>query len=244
MSIGRGMRSLPEHTVDCWVSAAVLAQLPGALLWAPTQRGLDNWDVAFEAFGPGKAFILENKGTEEMSGRHMIQIDMEQLDIYIRSPGAPVYYVLPVPPWPARATADVLSAAYPVPAAAQCRTGAAWAGNEPFSDWCRVVEAWALQNWLKAGTKTRTFPASNVLACPEAMKLGEFLKGAGACTEGGPRHESATDANYRWETELRQRQDQVGPDRLNVRLAGSGVLGVFLPLSSAVSSPAGGSSAG
>jgi hypothetical protein len=45
------MRSLPEHTVDCWVSAAVLAQYPEALLWAPTQRGPDNWDMAFEAAG-------------------------------------------------------------------------------------------------------------------------------------------------------------------------------------------------
>jgi hypothetical protein len=240
------MRSLPEHTVDCWVSAAVLAQLPGALLWAPTQRGFDNWDVAFEVFGPGKAFILENKGTEETDGHHVIQIDMEQLDIYIRSPGVPVYYVLPVPPWPARATAGVLPAAYPVPAAARCRTGAACAGHDhgPFSDWCRVVEAWALQNWLKKyGGRTRTFRASKIIACPQAVKLDEFLKGVGTCTEGGPRYESAADADDRWEAELHQRQDQVGPGRTE-RLTGSGVLGVFLPLSSAVPPPAGGFSPG
>ena len=236
------MRSLPEHTVDCWVSAAVLAQHPEALLWAPTQRGTDNWDVAFE-LGPGKAFILENKGTEISYEQHSIQIDMRQLDTYLHSPGAPVYYVLPVPPWSVRESTGVLSADFPVPTSAQCRTGTACTGHKhgPFSDWCQVVGAQALQDWLDdSGAKTRTFRASDIIVCPGAVKLGKFLEGAGTCTEGGPRYESAADARVGWEDQLDQRQ--VG-HRVE-RLTGSGVLGVFIPLPNPLPQPAGGPSAG
>jgi hypothetical protein len=233
------MRSIPEHTVDCWVSAAVLAQYPEALLWAPTQRGTDNWDVAFEVFGPGKAIILENKGTEITEGQHMIEIDMSQLDTYLRTSGAPVYYVLPVPPWPAHESPGVLSAAYPVPTTARCRTGAACAGHNhgSFSDWCRVVDAGSLQRRLKrSGVKTRTFRASDIAAFPGAVTLGEFLKGIDTCTQGGPRYESAVDARIGWDAQLAQRQD-LSSARVE-RLAGSGVLGVFVPLPGPASPPA------
>ena len=228
------MRSLPEHTVDCWVSAAVLAEYPEALLWAPTQHGPDNWDIAFEETGSGKAFILENKGTECTDGQHTIEINMEQLDIYLRSPGASVYYVLPVPPWPARESVSVLSAAYPVPAAAQCRLGTGHR-HGPFTDWCRVIEAWGLYDWLKDyGSKTRTFRAPDIIACPLAVKLGEFLEGVRTCTHGGPRYESAADAHDGWAAQLRQRQDQlaaipVEPNPVERRVR-SGVLGVFVPV--------------
>jgi hypothetical protein len=236
------MRSLPEHTVDCWVSAAVLARYPEALLWAPTQRGTDNWDMAFE-LGPGKAFILENKGTEISNDQHTIQIDMSQLDIYLHSPGAAVYYVLPAPPWPVWESTGVLSAAYPVPSTARCRTGAACAGHEhgPFSDWCRVVEAQALQDWLKdSGSKTRTFRASDSIVLPGAAKLGEFLEGVDTCTQGGPRYESAADARAGWDAQLSQRQ----VDYRVERLTGSGVLGVFVPLPNPAPQLAGGSGPG
>jgi hypothetical protein len=227
------MRSLPEHTVDCWVSAAVLAQYPEALLWAPTQRGSDNWDIAFESLGGGKAIILEDKGTEAMpSGQHAITIDLEQLNDYLGSVGAPVYYVLPVPPWPAFESAVVLSTGSPVPAAARCRTAASCGHRHgPFSEWCRVVAAEALRDWLRGGRYgTRTFRASDIIAYPLAVTLGEFLKGLGVCTQGGPWYESAADARDGWIAELRQRQDQVAVSRAEQRI-GASALGVFVPLS-------------
>jgi hypothetical protein len=160
----RGRRSLPEHTVDCWVSAAVLAHLPEALLWAPTQRGQDNWDMAFREAGPGRAFIVEDKATIAHGAEHWIRIDREQLDTYLTRAGAPVYYVIPDPPWSADANTGELLAAEPVPAAALCRTGMACSCHPkhgPFTDWCYVVEAKTLWS-LVGGGPSREFAAARI----------------------------------------------------------------------------------
>jgi hypothetical protein len=90
-----------------------------------TWVGQDNWDVAFAAAGPGKAFIFEDRGTIANGSQHRIQIDLDQLERYARIPGAAVYYVSPNPPWSASASTAELSATSPVAAAARCRTGVA-----------------------------------------------------------------------------------------------------------------------
>lgn len=60
-------RSLPERTVDAWVTSAITTMFPHALIWAPTQVPADtNWDFGIE-FGAGNIFILEDKATPDQA---------------------------------------------------------------------------------------------------------------------------------------------------------------------------------
>lgn len=236
-----GKRSLPEHTVDCWVSAAVAADYPDALLWAPTQRGYDNWDIAF-GHSPGKAFILENKGTS--SGlydhdEHIVQIDVGQLSGYLAMPGAPVYYVLPVPPWPASESTAPLHATAAVPSTARCRTGISCTTHQPhgpFTEWCYVLEAMDLAKLLGfTKTQKRNILASSIAAAPCAVRLIDFLRGIGDCTHGGRLYGSFDEAYVDWTVVHEGRRadaaDLVGGFRRHAgRGMSSGVLAVFVPI--------------
>ncbi|MEU8078790.1 hypothetical protein AB0B31_25545 [Catellatospora citrea] len=243
-----GTRSLPEHTVDCWVSSAISGAIPDALIWAPTQRGSDNWDVAY-AHSPGKSFVLENKGTSNAQSKvkpdnHVIDIDVSQLFRYLHTPGPPVYYVLPVPPWPARASISTLTTASPIPAAAFCRTGQACANSAhrkhgPFPTWAYVVEALDLAKYLLgAGFEIRrpwTFDASAVAKIAKASRLDAFLAGVVACTHGGTRHESSDQATADWNAAFQERRGIVadierGFQPRQTSAVGAGALAVFVPL--------------
>lgn len=211
-------RSLPEHTVDCWVTADVLARFPDSQLWAPTQRGSDNWDAAFQ-LGPTKCFILENKATEPLartSTDHKITINLPQLIRYLNVAGAPVYYVLPAPSWDATTTTATLDPAAPVPEASQCRTGrrcAHGAGvHGPFTDWAYVVDLLSLVTFIVNYRFPRgdryLIPARELEKIPGAMTLHEFLQGVKLCHAGGAPYADAATARRGWQEEAENRRAQ------------------------------------
>ncbi len=213
------MRSLPEHTVDCWVSSALLAWDSEVLLWAPTQRGSDNWDMAFRELGGGKCLIFENKGT--VGGyadpfRHVVQIDIPQLIRYLRVPSAPVYYVMPAPPWRSSISSAQIDPSAPVPMPALCRTGSHCDRSDhpphgPFETWAYVIEAmdllhlvwsrirrWPLQQKVDV-------PCRDFRSAPRVVDLRTFLTDLRACRRGGPRYGDAKEARRSWELLHRQR---------------------------------------
>ena len=98
------VRSLPQYTVDAWVSVFIGSAFPHARIWTPTLRSLRiGWDQG--ALGDGKSFIFENKATElvKPGNDHVIEINHAQLDRYCdlteKPNQSPIYYVLPDPPW-------------------------------------------------------------------------------------------------------------------------------------------------
>ncbi|MEU8075930.1 hypothetical protein AB0B31_10810 [Catellatospora citrea] len=211
-------RSLPEHTVDCWVAAEVLERLPDAQLWAPTQVGSDNWDTAF-GLGPTKCFILEDKATEPRtpnSTEHKVTIDMHQLMRYIDTVGAPVYYVLPAPPWDAMSTMTTLDPVAPVPAASRCRTGRRCAhasdAHGPFATWTYVVDALPLLRFI-ADYRTSVGAEFSIRTCdfekiPGVMTLQEFLRGVESCDAGGVPYTDAATARQGWQVQASRRRAQ------------------------------------
>jgi hypothetical protein len=77
--------SLLKHTVDCWVSAAIVDAYPDAWIWVPTQRRPNNWDMAFEA-DTEKVFVLEDKAAypdPDDTAVHAYWIDLDQLRGYV-----------------------------------------------------------------------------------------------------------------------------------------------------------------
>jgi hypothetical protein len=91
--------ALPERTVDAWVTAYVVERVPGALLWAPTQRQIPDYDLATSLPGPGKLFVFENKAPQTAKAYHFI-LSVRQLWNYLRRADlrARTFYVLPCPP--------------------------------------------------------------------------------------------------------------------------------------------------
>lgn len=210
--------SLPEHTVDCWVGSAITDAIPDALYWAPTQRGLDNWDEAF-TLGRGKALLFENKGTHPRSptsSRHSMRIDIKQLHIYLTSVTAPVFYILPSPPWPANSGMDSTSAGRPLPPATRCRTGSSCASMHPgsaahggFPLWASVISELDLLRWLasrkplRGPRGVRTIHPEDLLSIASRKggpvdTLEAFLLGATRCTHGGVAYADATSARHAW----------------------------------------------
>lgn len=245
----RTVRSLPEHTVDCWVSSALLTWNPEALLWAPTQRGSDNWDMAFRELGGGKCLIFENKGT--IGGyidphRHVVQIDIPQLIRYLRVPSAPVYYVVPIPPWRSSISAAEIDPTAPVPIPALCRTGSHCDRSDhgphgPFETWAYVIEAldllqlvWARRRWRPSQQKV-DIPCQDFRTEPRAVDLRTFLTDLRACRRGGPRYENAEEAQRYWEMRHSHRIGVVadfagGWGDGREASVGGGVLMAFVPI--------------
>lgn len=96
-------RSLPERTVDAWVTLAIVPEFPRAQIWTPTQVPKDtNWDFGIH-LESGNIFILEDKATSPTKNAHTIEIDLHQLDHYCwiddGTRGIPVYYVLSKLSW-------------------------------------------------------------------------------------------------------------------------------------------------
>src|SRR4051812_36413742 len=92
------MRSLPEKTLEHWLSLYVANRFPRSAVWWPT-RGQDI-SVGDLAGSPGKVILMEVKTAEWEPGRarHKITIDIRQLRAYLGR-GIPVYYVFPIPEW-------------------------------------------------------------------------------------------------------------------------------------------------
>lgn len=92
-------RSLPEKTFEHWCSIHLSYRYRAKLrMWWPT-HGAD-----IQISGPtvllGKRFWLELKTTEwdNNAGRHLLQVDLAQLDKYGRQ-AVPDYYVFAIPVW-------------------------------------------------------------------------------------------------------------------------------------------------
>jgi len=157
------MRTLPEHAVECWLTAAIRQEFPAALVWAPTQVNSGNWDTAVKG-GAHKYFLTENKGCEFKTSaggsgtRHTIEINVGQLENWAGvgtkpAPPLPVYYVLPVPPWPALPPASPGS---PMPVQATCSmpnslpcSNCGTTHPNGFGDWAHVIEAADLLRGIK-----------------------------------------------------------------------------------------------
>jgi hypothetical protein len=187
--------SLPERTLEAWVSIVVARRFPHAQIWAPTAADTDDWDVAADVNGDGKVFVLENKGCAPSEANfrnppadppdHLITIDMRQLEAYVRNPRlAPLtYYVLPVPPWrgvpsrplwPARRSPPNPPVILPV-------EGTARVGCER---WIRVVAARDLQA-VFAGMRRanhRSLHSAEVLQF--GVTLDGFLRRVRSCRVG------------------------------------------------------------
>jgi hypothetical protein len=225
-------------------------RLGGGVVWAPTQRGADNWDTAFQ-LGPAKCFIVENKATEPLtptSIEHKITIDLQQLIRYVEVAGAPVYYVLSAPPWDAVTTTAVLDPTAPVPDAARCRTGRRCAhgtdAHGSFAEWAYVTDLLSLIRFMVRYRFPRgnrcLIPAREFAAIPGATTLRKFLDGIDLCHAGGIPYADATAARRGWLEEAVTRRAQVidllqGDRYWQLRRdgdgapGGSGVLAVAVP---------------
>lgn len=180
------MRSLPEHTVDCWIASAIDHRFGGrALTWAPTQNAIDNWDLAVDPV-PHKRFVLENKGCEwySRSAVHKVQIDVQQLQRWSTPAAPPAFYVIPVPPWTRPPVPD------PVPSYARCAGRISGpcqecAGVHPngVADWTYVLPAAALNSRVGARSRARTFtrPAEWFRRMSGRLTFAAFLDGLDAC---------------------------------------------------------------
>jgi hypothetical protein len=214
-NVGRFRASLPEHTVDCWVSAAIIARYPEALLWAPTQRSAGNWDLAFQRAGRGRCLVLENKGAvvnPNDPASHRIFLDLEQLSKYLRMPGPSVYYVLPNPPWPEFVTVSSVSSAPAIPSAAACRTGTLCRTSDhahgPFPEWAVVLAAQDLYGLVEPdindGQRSMMVGCDTIERCRDAVSLRVFLDGLESGRFGGVAYRTAAAARQDWE---RQRSE-------------------------------------
>jgi hypothetical protein len=152
--------SLPERTVDSWVSAYLAATFPNVLMWAPTQRLPDNWDMA-QSLGEGTVWVFENKGCTPYKTWHRIQVDVAQLHTYrtVINPHVRVFYVLPNPPWVGPPTGSQF-----VPDQAQARATSA--------EWLWVATAQAV--FLRLAGR-RSLRSDQVHTCSGALTLHEFL---------------------------------------------------------------------
>lgn len=189
--------SLPERTLEAWVSIVVARRFPNARIWAPTAASTDDWDVAADVAGDGKVFVLENKGCAPSEANfrpprtrpadHLIRIDMQQLRAYVgnRRLAPLTYYVLPVPPWsgvPSRPRwpfeRDAPTPPIILPGEAGARRGC--------ERWIRVVAARELEALLSTGRPAdhRTVHSDQVLAV--GVTLDVFLRRVRRCEIGWP----------------------------------------------------------
>lgn len=201
-------RSLPERTVDIWVVSQLIDIFPGVLLWAPTQRKPDNWDLGAH-LGDGKTFILENKACDPVghTGSHTVNIGRCQLEEYLHTidPYVPVYYVLPDPPW------------------LDGPTGANWMPNQSghrstCGGWLWTIRATDLMAHM-TGASTSTFRTDAFSLWAETTSLGNFLSGLKKCEFG-----------ELWRRALKERTRQTDQLAHGGRFPGS-ALGVFVPKS-------------
>ena len=155
--------TLPERTLEQWVTAYLVRRCPGIEIWAPTQNATPNFDVG--AVRKGKLFYLELKGAKERdkgSSGHWTDIDITQLDGYCRNfPGDAIYYLLPDPPYPPWEGLAANARNF-IPAAARERRG--------FEEWAYVFRADDLWNWL--GSLHRRPPLPSPAAVPPPGKRG------------------------------------------------------------------------
>jgi len=176
-------RSLPERTVDAWVSTAICSRFPHARIWGPTQNIEEtNWDYGL-SLGDGKLLIFEDKGTTGVARKqkqpletHRINIDIDQLSWYCNevepTTGVPVYYVLPKPPWFGDPTGSKV-----VPDQAICRVSSV-AG--PFTDWAFAIRSLDLRVNLDGGSAIYT----DQLPLKETLTLSEFFTRVQQCEIG------------------------------------------------------------
>ncbi len=176
-------RSLPERTVDAWVSSAICATFPHARIWGPTQNIVEtNWDYGL-SLGDGKLLILEDKGTTAVSRKRKKPLDTHRIDIHIGQLSwycdevepvteVPVYYVLPQPPWFGDPTGSRV-----VPEQAICRVESA-AGS--FSEWVFVSRSGDLRAELGSQRSIYT----DQLPFTGATTLAEFFRRAQQCEIG------------------------------------------------------------
>jgi hypothetical protein len=196
--------ALPERTVDTWVTAYVAERVPDALLWAPTQRQVPDYDLASSLPGPGKLFVFENKAPQANMAYYFI-LSVRQIWNYLRRADlrARTFYVLPCPPFPTSEVPGTPGAASPppvdlVPRRAQTRLrGHRWAPPDGCEEWFRVVSAIELWRhlmpgappspgapvWLKPkkGSRVSHPPGAPTkktvrLTCSHAASIGESLE--------------------------------------------------------------------
>lgn len=144
-----GMTTLPERAVDTWVAAYLASQLSHVSLWAPTQRTQVDFD--FCVSDDGKLFVLEQKAPvyHKKDNAHYIQVDVaHQLWRYCTDPrlAGLVWYVLPLPPYPAAYAAGRGASLMPDLAGARV-AGHSW-GGLPCEDWFHLVPARDLYSWM------------------------------------------------------------------------------------------------
>jgi hypothetical protein len=199
-------RSLPERTVDAWVSTVVCRVFPNARIWGPTQVLEDtNWDYGV-SLGDGKIFIMEDKATSPIERvrkaplhTHRIEINRTQLAWYCDDVEpdlqVPVFYVLPAPPWQGAQTGSVV-----VPDQAICRTASP---SGPFENWAFVARAADLRNYLGVRASLDT----DELPLPTSISLEAFLDDVRSCRLG--RRVTGTGEGA---TQALKGADQVGAD--------------------------------
>jgi hypothetical protein len=198
--------SLPERTVDAWVTAYVTKRVPDALLWAPTQNQIPDYDIATSLPEPGKLFVLEDKAPYA-NGTHHFDLPVRQIWNYLRDPflRSRTFYVLPCPPFSATVVPGGRGAAKShtrklLPRRAQSRlAGHPWPPSrsqpsQPCEEWFRVIPVIDLWNrsvlgeppaigvprWptRKGGPAPTGAPARLTLrlTCPLSTALGESLR--------------------------------------------------------------------
>jgi hypothetical protein len=189
-----GVTTLPERAVDTWVAAYLSSQFPHASLWAPTQRTEVDFDLSVSE--EGKLFVLEQKAPvyHKKDHLHYIQVDVaRQLWRYCTDPGLAglVWYVLPMPPYPAAYAAGRGSSLMPDLSRARV-SGHGWGNGLPCEDWFHMVPARDLYEWVWSRGGPRFMPPlPPVRAAPPAPPPPVVGKRSFPCNEiviGGPQN--------------------------------------------------------
>lgn len=231
-------RSLPERTVDAWVSIALCAAFPHSLIWAPTQNMVEaNWDFGV-SLGDGKLLILEDKGATPVTRQrkkpldtHRIDVDIDQLSWYCDDvesvTGIPVYYVLPRPPWIGRWTGSSA-----VPDQAVCRTGSV---DGPFPEWVLVIRCDDLRGKMtgRRGIFTDTLPLAGSLSLADFIarakrcEIGKVITGPGDGTSRAAKEVEPVTQQPREPVQLRAPVQQAASTRQQTSVGSA--LAVFIP---------------
>lgn len=235
-------RSLPERTVDAWVAATVCQAFSDALLWAPTQLAIEqNWDYS-ASLGDGKILIFEDKATSPVARAHKmptqthrIEIDRTQLAWYCDKVQlvAPVFYVLPKPPWLGPPTGSSV-----VPEQAISRFASP---SGPFENWAFVVAATDLRTYLG----NRPTIDTDELPFNGCATLAVFLNEVKECRRGQIVRRPPSDSTDRTGTtaaELNTLQPPVEPaneflSRAEISRQSGSSMTVFIPSSNLPSFP-------
>lgn len=175
---------VPERTLESWLAMEIERELPGAVVWCPTQprqaitssgqAGPDPWDFVVDA---RHLFAFEAKGLEEGA---LVPIWMEQFNaLRGLSPAIQrfIYYAVP-----ALAAAEIVGAS-PVRGTSAMPTASQLQRNPPFGVWGRSLTLDEVDAALGAKAAQKIPRLDGAALKSYGLPMRQFLAKVKQCTE-------------------------------------------------------------